>query len=221
MPEHYDAYLASPAWREFRIKVLRKHRRCFTCGTRKRLTLHHLSYERLGSELESDVLVLCHDHHLALHDELKRRYPRLSTGQQIKHSFAVLRELFGVRPPRRPSKRKLNKKLRREARKRKHSEKVKQRKIAAKNANQMQLGKGQSRAELDAWRERCHTAQKPLVIRLAPLPTNAAPSLAAQPPNGISRSEAQGVPDPHQDAINAGVIQSKGPPDYWSYAHAR
>lgn len=75
----YSDYLASEHWRQFRaeyyhsatcqnIKARFGEYRCefcFTCGP---LNLHHMTYERLGKELPSDVVLVCSSCHLAIHD---------------------------------------------------------------------------------------------------------------------------------------------------------
>lgn len=60
----YRDYIKSPAWRRLRRRLLSaRGLQCEKCGnvyvTEKRLTLHHLTYERLGREVDADLLVLC------------------------------------------------------------------------------------------------------------------------------------------------------------------
>lgn len=59
----YEAYLASPQWKKLRADRLRQAKfRCERCGNIKsadQLHVHHLTYERLGRELMSDLQVLC------------------------------------------------------------------------------------------------------------------------------------------------------------------
>jgi hypothetical protein len=64
----YMLYLRSPLWRvRRRLWILGAWGRCERCGSRRRLTIHHQSYGRLGHERRSDVEVLCwpchRDHH--------------------------------------------------------------------------------------------------------------------------------------------------------------
>ena len=65
----YVVYLHSPLWRARRwIWILQAAGRCQNCGCRRRrLTIHHLSYKRLGRERRSDVAVLCWPCHQARH----------------------------------------------------------------------------------------------------------------------------------------------------------
>lgn len=57
----YREYLKSEHWILFRLTIIAtRGLRCEQCGTvRGKIHLHHLSYERLGKELESDVRLLC------------------------------------------------------------------------------------------------------------------------------------------------------------------
>ena len=56
----YVVYLHSPLWRlRRRIWILRAGGRCQRCGSRRRLTIHHRTYQRLGHERRADVTVLC------------------------------------------------------------------------------------------------------------------------------------------------------------------
>lgn len=67
-PTFYQAYLNSPGWRAVRNAAL--HRagfKCYTCGGRRDLQVHHLTYERLGAERNSDLQVLCANCHEGQH----------------------------------------------------------------------------------------------------------------------------------------------------------
>lgn len=61
------AYRLSPHWARRRA-VLRK-KACERCGHDKvqHLQVHHLTYARLGRELETDVATLCRDCHKSAH----------------------------------------------------------------------------------------------------------------------------------------------------------
>ena len=65
----YDEYLATPEWqsRAAEVKMLRGNR-CEKCGSRDSLHAHHLTYERRGHELPSDLQVLCELCHKATHE---------------------------------------------------------------------------------------------------------------------------------------------------------
>lgn len=71
----YTEYLRSPTWVSFRRrysanKLTRK--KCLVCDS-PRYQLHHTTYERLGSELFSDVMPLCQGHHVEVHRWLRTR----------------------------------------------------------------------------------------------------------------------------------------------------
>ena len=72
----YQAALKSDHWRELRELVrVETLNRCEACGKPwapgRRLELHHLTYERLGCELRSDVMFLCPDCHCIADDQRK------------------------------------------------------------------------------------------------------------------------------------------------------
>lgn len=70
----YRAYCLSPWWRLRRERYFKRNpRRCWVCGTRKDIHLHHRSYVRLGKEKDSDLLPLCRTHHRGLHSFMKRK----------------------------------------------------------------------------------------------------------------------------------------------------
>ena len=107
----YLAYLASPAWRARRAAFVATHGalRCAACGSGERADLHHLTYERLGAELDADLTPLCRRCHEAVHHaqrqsgrslaDVTRRYIRrrsldLPARRPRKHPGA------GIRPRR-------------------------------------------------------------------------------------------------------------------------
>jgi hypothetical protein len=65
----YHEYLRTPHWRNTRIRALqRAGYQCKRCETRgQRLEVHHLTYDRLGRERESDLTVLCEPCHAREH----------------------------------------------------------------------------------------------------------------------------------------------------------
>jgi hypothetical protein len=79
----YGAYLQSEHWKLFRLSVIAKRgSRCEVCSTwLNRPQLHHLNYERLGLELETDVVVACDDCH--------RGYHGLPTLEAMKEQFLI------------------------------------------------------------------------------------------------------------------------------------
>ena len=62
-------YLQSEAWKKIRALRLKiDGYRCAKCGTAKNLAVHHVTYERLGHEDIDDLLTLCSDCHMTLHN---------------------------------------------------------------------------------------------------------------------------------------------------------
>jgi len=58
--KQYREYLHSETWRRRRlVKLEAANHRCEYCGETGRLSVHHLTYERLGCEYSSDLIVLC------------------------------------------------------------------------------------------------------------------------------------------------------------------
>ena len=70
--KRYRQYIHSEAWRRRRLVKLEaaKHR-CEYCGDVGRLSVHHLTYERLGCEYSSDLIVLCTPCHWVA-DEMRK-----------------------------------------------------------------------------------------------------------------------------------------------------
>lgn len=65
----YRLYLKSDAWKLKRMRLInRAEHRCTDCGKpRLILQLHHLTYERIYNELDSDLVVLCRACHKRRH----------------------------------------------------------------------------------------------------------------------------------------------------------
>ncbi len=65
----YREYLTSEHWVQFRAKIISiRGLRCERCKTfAGPFEVHHLTYVRIGKELETDVQVLCRDCHAAHH----------------------------------------------------------------------------------------------------------------------------------------------------------
>jgi len=79
--ETYADYLKSDHWANFRAEYFKYHKPvCAKCQSDKRIQLHHLTYERIGCELECDVIALCRLCHKAEHGVFtappKRRKPK-------------------------------------------------------------------------------------------------------------------------------------------------
>lgn len=67
--ETYREYLKSPYWKRTRKKALqRASYRCQICSSKDEiLDVHHNSYDRLGAEDPSDLIVLCRPCHSKVH----------------------------------------------------------------------------------------------------------------------------------------------------------
>lgn len=71
----YRLYMQSPAWRARRARSLKlADYRCEVvgpdgrqCPRTRSLNVHHLTYERLGQERDTDLEVLCWFHHMVAH----------------------------------------------------------------------------------------------------------------------------------------------------------
>lgn len=72
--EEYLVYVASPEWTARKLAYYKTHpRKCRACGeTRGIIHLHHKTYERLGSERDSDFTVLCEKCHKSVHEAHRR-----------------------------------------------------------------------------------------------------------------------------------------------------
>jgi 5-methylcytosine-specific restriction endonuclease McrA len=71
----YHEYLRTPHWRDTRRRALqRAGYQCKRCEARgERFEVHHLTYDRLGRELEGDLVVLCESCHALEHMPKHRR----------------------------------------------------------------------------------------------------------------------------------------------------
>jgi hypothetical protein len=76
---NYSAYLASPEWEMRRARILaRDGYRCRRCRFQSATDVHHLTYERVGHELDEDLMSVCEACHQLLHSNKKlRRWGRL------------------------------------------------------------------------------------------------------------------------------------------------
>lgn len=91
----YVAHISSPAWDAFRVEQrLHALHRCEGCGqVVPDLHLHHLTYERIGSELPRDVLVVCGSCHPRW-DDARRAYYRESEYSKVVPVDAVYGDLL-------------------------------------------------------------------------------------------------------------------------------
>lgn len=62
--KNYAAYIASDAWKvKATATKKRDGNRCAWCGNPASLQVHHLTYQRIGNEIESDLITLCNGCH--------------------------------------------------------------------------------------------------------------------------------------------------------------
>lgn len=70
--ESYRAYLGSPRWLTMRRLALEAAEgRCLLCNAAEGLDVHHRTYDRVGAERLSDLVVLCGDCHGRHHGTLE------------------------------------------------------------------------------------------------------------------------------------------------------
>lgn len=64
----YDEYLKSKHWKNLRTRLIGDNRICAICKQHKSaIQLHHLNYDRLGNESDSDLIPLCTRCHKKMH----------------------------------------------------------------------------------------------------------------------------------------------------------
>ena len=66
----YEEYLSSSHWQEITRSLidLNPRARCWICGKRRHLLLHHVSYDHLGHErLGIDIYIVCYGCHEEIH----------------------------------------------------------------------------------------------------------------------------------------------------------
>jgi len=112
----YDDYIRGPEWAGRRHEACKAaHWRCEVCNQPSlRLEVHHKNYDRLGEELPSDLMVLCHECHKEADKPWKdKRFAMEHIGKFVSWArsthpgvevFAPMltrefRELFGGNPP--------------------------------------------------------------------------------------------------------------------------
>jgi hypothetical protein len=103
----YGDYLKSPRWRKFVQMWPVLSGRPKACAVprcrRKRIQLHHLTYQRLGRERVGDVMPLCGTHHKRLHLLQKHRRRRYaSESEAVAVLVAFSRRSRRRTTPRRP-----------------------------------------------------------------------------------------------------------------------
>jgi len=70
--EQYQEYLKSEHWTDVKkaMRHLKSVPKCELCGTiDEMLEVHHISYENIDNEHQTDLCVLCHSCHKKVHEE--------------------------------------------------------------------------------------------------------------------------------------------------------
>lgn len=91
MNSKYETYLEGDWWKARRKKFINfrirtKRYGCDVCGTRKHIDVHHLSYDHLNAESDSELALLCRDCHIIAHELIRQHKAYLD------NSVAILRE---------------------------------------------------------------------------------------------------------------------------------
>ena len=64
----YQAYIKSKEWQVTRQRIFKRDNyQCCICGESKNLRVHHITYENLGAEKDSDLTTLCSKCHKDIH----------------------------------------------------------------------------------------------------------------------------------------------------------
>ena len=86
---NYHEYIHSEKWRQKKKRL--KADSCDKCGFRHELDLHHLNYDCLGKETESDVTTLCRRCHRDLHYEQRRG---MASETMIRKQYIITQKEF-------------------------------------------------------------------------------------------------------------------------------
>lgn len=90
--DKYHSYIVSPKWFQLRRKVFDiQGKACKRCNSKKKIHVHHKTYERLGEEnIETDLVVLCKKCHDIYHTIYKH------ASIETTDSFLLDRQLLCV-----------------------------------------------------------------------------------------------------------------------------
>lgn len=95
----YDEYIKSEAWQSVRRRYfaspLPKH--CLGCHTETNITLHHITYDNLGSEHLTELVPLCWACHMRLHAKCRHHAPP-RTERPINFFASAAMKVFGWTP---------------------------------------------------------------------------------------------------------------------------
>jgi 5-methylcytosine-specific restriction endonuclease McrA len=82
--DSYEKYVKTDCWSLRRQAYLKRHSICEGCGQVKDLQVHHLTYERLGCELDGDLFAVCENCHRTFHG-LPMGTPTVWILQRVEH----------------------------------------------------------------------------------------------------------------------------------------
>jgi hypothetical protein len=102
----YNRYITSAYWLARRDAYWRSHPKiCQACGSGDDIQLHHQTYERVGHELDEDLVPLCQVCHSLVHQRHRERGGSLITAtQRVVKSIQKRTIRYGPPPPRSGSK---------------------------------------------------------------------------------------------------------------------
>lgn len=83
--QEYDEYLQSDTWKQKRKERLEyDDNKCTCCNSDENLQVHHITYERgLGNEEKEDLITLCKECHMKLHELHDMKKPELDKAREI------------------------------------------------------------------------------------------------------------------------------------------
>lgn len=84
--EKYEKYLSSKKWKEIREKIAKnKNYTCEKCQKKiyKGFHIHHLNYNNLGNEKDSDLIFLCKNCHEKIHNRENKNNKTLKIKNDI------------------------------------------------------------------------------------------------------------------------------------------
>jgi hypothetical protein len=97
---NYEAYIQGPAWAKRRAKAIRRAEgRCQLCNSKRQLTVHHRTYDRLGDERDADLTVLCRNCHERFHGITKAEAVPVKSAPALQAAPAHLRPLRDAAKP--------------------------------------------------------------------------------------------------------------------------
>lgn len=66
--QSYEDYITSSKWEKRKVAYYAKHEKlCAACKCTENIHLHHHTYDRMGNELDDDLVPLCQEHHDLVH----------------------------------------------------------------------------------------------------------------------------------------------------------